>query len=178
MKTCHQRLNASWTKKIRSGVWTTLHGAGANRTLGTPSGRQFVSGSSRQCNPAARSSKIALADGWNGTGSFRSFVRSLKYPIGGFQTPEKSGLPSGKRGAGADRSGLPSVVRGIALAGTLLHHGWANSGCDSRDKTSGLAATISNLLAVTGICMEPPDFRRLYILHNKTLGESCAFLWL
>src|SRR5215471_17997131 len=110
----------------------------------------------------------ALADGWNGTGSFKSFARSLKYPVGGFQTPEKSGFPSGNRGAGAERFGLPSAVSGIALGGTLFHHGCADSGLGSRHKTSGTAAVISDLLAITGICMEPPDFRRLYIFNSQS----------
>ena len=46
---------------------------------------------------------------------------SRMYPSGGFQTPERSGLPSGSRGAGADMFGLPSVVRGMVERGTLLH---------------------------------------------------------
>src|SRR5262245_37491 len=59
-------------------------------------------------------------------GSFKSFARSLRYPNGGFQTPERSGLPSGNRGAGADRFGLPSGVRGIAAGRTFVH--CANAG--------------------------------------------------
>ena len=41
--------------------------------------------------------------------------------VGGFQIPDRSGLPSGSRGAGAERLGLPSAVRGTVDAGTLLH---------------------------------------------------------
>ena len=43
------------------------------------------------------------------------------YPAGAFQIPEKSGLPSGNRGAGAARFGFPSGVRGIAVGGTFVH---------------------------------------------------------
>jgi hypothetical protein len=37
------------------------------------------------------------------------------------QMPDKSGLPSGVRGAGADRFGLPSGSRGIPGVGKLSH---------------------------------------------------------
>src|SRR5436189_2085503 len=74
-----------------------------------------------QRRPEARSSYSVLAQDWNGTGSFKSLARSLRYPLGGFQTPERSGLPSGNRGAGAERFGLPSGVRGIAAGRTFVH---------------------------------------------------------
>src|SRR5580765_178796 len=121
MNACHQRLNASCTKKTIVGVCTIRHGAGAHRIFGTPCGRQLASGSSRHFAPEARTSYSVFAHGWNGTGSFRSFAMSRMYPSGGFQTPERSGLPSGSRGAGADMFGLPSVVRGMVERGTLLH---------------------------------------------------------
>src|SRR6185436_14524550 len=35
--------------------------------------------------------------------------------------PERSGFPSGERGAGAERFGLPSAVRGTEEGGTLVH---------------------------------------------------------
>src|SRR5262245_3918491 len=98
-----------------------LHGAGASSTFGTPCGRQLASGSSFQCTPAARSSYTAFAQGWKGTSSFRSFARFRRYPVGGLQMPERSGLPSGSRGAGAERFGLPSAVRGTDEAGTFVH---------------------------------------------------------
>src|SRR5947207_13063524 len=43
------------------------------------------------------------------------------YPVGGFQTPDRSGLPSGSRGAGAERFGLPSAPRGMGAGGTFAH---------------------------------------------------------
>src|SRR5436190_6721641 len=97
------------------------HGAGAHRIFGTPCGRQLASGSSRHLAPDARMSYSAFAHGWNGTGSFESFARSRTYPSGGFQTPDRSGLPSGSRGVGADRFGLPSAVRGTDDRGTFVH---------------------------------------------------------
>src|SRR5215831_14304579 len=121
MNACHQRLNASCTKKTMVGVWTMRHGAGAHSTFGTPCGRQLASGSSRHFAPDARTSYSALAHGWNGTGSFTSFARSRIYPSDGFHTPDRSGLPSGSRGAGADRFGLPSGVRGTDDRGMLVH---------------------------------------------------------
>src|SRR4029077_5536943 len=121
MNACHQRLNASCTKNTIVGVWTMRHGAGAHRTFGTPCGTHFARGTSRHFAPEARTSYSAFAHGWKGTGSFRSFARSRTYPSGGFHTPDKSGLPSGRRGAGADMLGLPSGVRGTVERGTLVH---------------------------------------------------------
>ena len=51
------------------------------------------------------------------------------------QSPERSGLPSGARGAGADRFGLPSGVRGIPAVGWFNH--WAASGSAQRDRYDG-----------------------------------------
>src|ERR1041385_8832265 len=121
MNACHQRLNASWTKNTMAGVWTRRQGAGAHRTFGTPCGRQLASGSSRHFAPDARMSYSAFAHGWNGTVSFESFIRSRTYPSGGFHTPDRSGLPSGRRGAGAERLILPSGVRGTFERGTFCH---------------------------------------------------------
>src|SRR5262249_21330973 len=118
---CHQRLNASCTKKTMAGVCTMRHGAGAQRTFGTPCGRQLASGSSRHFAPDARTSYSALAHGWNGPGSFTPVAGSRMYPSGGFHTPDRSGLPSGSLGAGADRFGLPSGVRGTDERGMLDH---------------------------------------------------------
>ena len=42
------------------------------------------------------------------------------FPLGS-QIPDKSGCPSGNRGAGAERFGLPSGARGMAEAGTFTH---------------------------------------------------------
>src|SRR5207249_1887107 len=67
-----------------------------------------------------------FAQAWNGTGSFKSLARSLRYPFGGFQTPERSGFPSANRGAGAARLGFPSGVRGMAGGRTFVH--CANAG--------------------------------------------------
>src|SRR5258708_6438073 len=55
----------------------------------------------------------ACAQGWTSPG-FRSAAILRSY-LGEtlFHTPERSGLPSDERGAGAERFGLPSFVRGI-----------------------------------------------------------------
>src|SRR4030095_5293372 len=82
-----------------------------------------------------------------------SFARSLRYPIGGFQTPEKSGLPSGKRGAGAARLTLPSGVRGRLAAGTFDHHGCANNGVVTDKKTRLAPAVIRLFLTINLVCM-------------------------
>jgi hypothetical protein len=49
------------------------------------------------------------------------------------QMPENSGLPSGLRGAGAARLGLPSAVRGTPAVGYFSH--WPNTVGDSTTRT-------------------------------------------
>src|SRR5688572_28887812 len=44
------------------------------------------------------------------------------------QIPEKSGLPSDRRGAGADMSTFPSAVLGAPAVGYFSH--WASTGTD------------------------------------------------
>src|SRR5580765_8333648 len=102
-------------------VCTMRHGAGAHMIFGTPWGRQLASGSSRHFAPDARTSYSAFAHGWKGTGSFRSLARSRMYPSVGFHTPERSGLPSGSRGAGAAMLTLPSGIRGTDERGMFAH---------------------------------------------------------
>src|SRR3989442_1701198 len=99
------------------GAWTIFHGTGAASILGTPWGRQFAAGSSRECDPSTRESNSALAHGWNGTSSgLRSAAMFPTYLLLlGSQMPDRSGLPSGNRGAGPKRFGFPSDVGGIPL---------------------------------------------------------------
>src|ERR1700682_2933553 len=107
---------------MKLGVWTIFHGAGAALILGTPCGRQCAAWSSLECDPSLRSSKSALAQGWNGTSSgFMSAARLWTYLPLGSQMPDRSAWPSGNRGAGAERLGLPSGVRGTAVGGTFTH---------------------------------------------------------
>src|SRR5260370_39727821 len=98
---------------------------GAEMTRGTPWGRQCADGSSFECTPVLRSSNSAFAQGRNGTFLiFRSkakFCGRPPYLLAGVQTPDRSGLPSGNRGEGAVRFGLPSRVRGILAGGTFAH---------------------------------------------------------
>src|SRR5689334_19411389 len=47
-------------------------------------------------------------------------------PVAATQIPLRSDVPSGVRGAGAERFGLPSLVRGIPGVGTCTH--WAAAG--------------------------------------------------
>src|SRR5262247_1463647 len=108
---------------MTSDFWITLHGGGEAFILGTPRGRQFASGSSPECDPSSRWSTSALAQGWNGTSPglrsdamFRMYLGLL-----GAHTPDRSGWPSGVRGAGAERFGLPSGPRGIEPDGTFSH---------------------------------------------------------
>src|SRR5579859_7370957 len=70
-----------------------------------------------------RSFVSAAAHGCMGTSSgLRSAAIFCKYFTPGLcHTPERSGLPSALRGAGAARFGLPSLVRGVDLSGSFNH---------------------------------------------------------
>src|SRR5688572_20238909 len=57
-------------------------------------------------------------------------VRNL--PSTAFHSPFKSGLPSGRRGAGAVRFGLPSAVRGIRGSGCFSHCAGADEAKSAR----------------------------------------------
>src|ERR1700722_8496324 len=151
------------------GTWTTFHGAGAASILGTPWGRQFASGSSRECAPSTRESNSVLAHGWNGTSSgLRSAARFRTYfAPSGSQMPDRSGLPSVDLGAAAERSGWPLVVRGIPAWGILVH--CADSGVDIGDirdrattrapaDTTGGAADSERLAFMDG-CMPSSQLR-------------------
>src|SRR5438046_2979203 len=48
---------------MTSDFWITFHGGGEALTLGTPWGKQFANGSSPECDPSARWSTSALAQG-------------------------------------------------------------------------------------------------------------------
>src|SRR2546421_11371382 len=92
---------------------------------GTPWGRHSADESSFSCTPVMRSSSSALAQGWYGMlSTFRfaaKFAGCPSYVLSGLQSPDRSGLPSGSRGAGAERFGLASDVGGILAGGTLIH---------------------------------------------------------
>src|SRR5688572_4717766 len=64
-----------------------------------------------------------------------------------FHTPVKSGLPSGPRGAGAVRFGVPSGLRGMPGVGRSSH--WA---------PAGIVPTISMSAATNSLITGPPDF--------------------
>src|SRR5207237_5955612 len=110
---------------MRSDFCMIFQGGGEAVTLGTPRGRQLAGGSSPEWEPSARSSTSALAHGINGTSpGLRSAAISRMYLAPpDSQTPDRSGWPSGDRGAGAERLGLPSGPLGILSVGTFTH--WA-----------------------------------------------------
>src|SRR5215469_720649 len=81
---------------------------------GTLEGRHRLLGSSLP-RLSIRFLYSAAAHGWNGT-SFRSAAMLIRYfSPGSIHTPDRSGLPSGLRGAGAVRFAEPSLLRGIPL---------------------------------------------------------------
>src|SRR5436190_23953477 len=106
---------------MMSDFWIIFQGGGEALILGTPRGRQFAGGSSPECEPSARSSTSALAQGINGTSpGLRSAAMSRMYLAPpDSQTPDRSGWPSADRGAGAEWLGLPSGLFGIPPAGNV-----------------------------------------------------------
>src|SRR5213594_3786176 len=94
--------------------------------------------------------------------------------------PDKSGLPSGVRGAGAARFGLPSSLRGMPGVGCFNH--CAPSGVVNADKSTAKAIVfISCLLRIAQPRSEPsvhltqgrtPDLRRLIASES----HSCEFV--
>ena len=101
---------------ISAGVWTTFvipamftSFAGAVMYLG-PRGRHAMVMLSL-LKFSLRSRNNVSTQPWTG---FRSATTLREILV---QRPEKSGLPSGVRGAGAARSGLPSAVRGNTTRG-------------------------------------------------------------
>src|SRR5262245_46799481 len=66
---------------------------------------------------------VVASRGLGGTFGRRGSTSSL------VQMPEKSGLPSAVRGAGADMSTLPSTLRGAPGCGWLIH--WAANGVEA-----------------------------------------------
>src|SRR5438093_1943194 len=111
---------------MTSDFWITFHGGGEALILGTPRGRQFAGGSSPECEPSARSSTSALAQGINGTSpDLRSAAISTMYlALPDSQTPDRSGWPSGDRGAGAERLALRPAPFGIPGSGLSSHGHW------------------------------------------------------
>src|SRR5580704_8501703 len=60
------------------------------------------------------------------------------------QTPEKSGLPSARRGGGADRFAVPSAFRGVPAVGYLNHCAARGTGkkATARLKTAAVASAL------------------------------------
>src|SRR2546426_8682136 len=108
---------------MTSDFWITFHGGGEALILGTPRGRQFAGGSSPECEPSARSSTSALAQGINGTSpGLRSAAMSRMYLAPpDSQTPDRSGWPSGDRGGGAGRVGVSPGPLGTLPGGAFTH---------------------------------------------------------
>src|ERR1700730_4677082 len=107
---------------ISQGVSTILNGEVTVCFSGTLSGRQRALGSSL-LSVSLRRLYSTAAQAWKGTSSgFMSAAMLIMYlvelPI---QIPVKLGLPSARRGAAAERSALPSAVRGVSLVGYLSH---------------------------------------------------------
>src|SRR6266567_618577 len=114
--------------------------SGWGSIIGMPEGRQFAPGYSLAWAPVIRSLVSASAQGWIGNSpGLKSVARPEPEPYlllcwSPCQIPEMSGLPSSFRGAGAERSGLPSLVRGMPLVGTSSH--CAAAGIDATANTA------------------------------------------
>ena len=105
---------------------------------GTPWGRHSAEESSFSWMPVFRSSSSVWAQGWYGMLSTCRFAAKFaglpSYVFSGLQIPDRSGLPFGNRGGGAERSGLPSDVCGSLAGGTFTH--CASRGAHTRTRTA------------------------------------------
>src|SRR5579872_443846 len=132
---------------VSLGVWTILNGAGSEFTIGITGGPQRAGGGVVRAT-VARFSYSALSSGRSGDSSGLTPARTLKKERGGgssprpfappgrifissligapspCQTPDRSGLPLEARGAGADKLGLPSLVRGAPGSRVFSHCAW------------------------------------------------------
>src|SRR5262249_48247256 len=83
---------------------------------------------------------------------FRLAARLKSYPYSPVrparQMPDKSGLPSAVRGAGAERFGLPSGKRGTPGVGWLIHC-CAIAGADNAHTSSAAAIPMSRAFIVS-----------------------------
>src|SRR5215471_16936944 len=80
-----------------------------------PDGRSFLL-------LACRSSKIVFARDVHGTSTPSAAMSTSHFPLVVIQMPDRSGWrPSGVRGVGAFRFGLPSAVRGMFGVGNPIH---------------------------------------------------------
>src|SRR5512135_3619258 len=102
---------------------TILNGLGVALILGMPGGRQLASDSSAPCASVLRSLVSASAHGWIGNSpGLKSAAMFTRYLVPrGVQIPDRSGLLSGLRGAGADMLTFPSAVRGMPSVGSFSH---------------------------------------------------------
>src|SRR5262245_47137729 len=132
--------------RIFCGSWTTSRGCGSRWYSSGPCGRHSASGLSY---PFARFLSRSGTHDWNGRPSLNPAPTLPNVARGGFpdgavpvasvrlvriQIPEKSGLPSAVRGAGALRFGLPSDPFGTP--------GWGRNGhcADSDDERAATMA--------------------------------------
>src|SRR5437762_5671393 len=129
------------------GVWTILNGEGNESTNGIGDGTQNAGGGS--VSATAAFFWYSATNSWRkGESSGLTPANTLKNDIGGgssprpltpagrifmsslmgapspCQTPDRSGLPLEARGAGADKLGLPSLVRGIPESRVFSHCAW------------------------------------------------------
>ena len=107
-------------------------------------------GSSRAWMPVLRSAASAAAQGCIGSSfGFRSAARLIRYLAEAIcQMPEKSGWPSGRWGAGAVRSTLPSLVRGMPAVGSFVHCAGATAAVRSKKAARDFTRLIIYLFAM------------------------------
>src|SRR5579863_1642606 len=114
---------------IKPGVWRMRNGNGVVFTRGTPGGRQNPSGSSLPIT-ALRCFRMSAAQGCMGMSLTTESVLLLMRSALGAHGPERSGLPSARRGTGPEggQPGLgmnPSTgcekISSCAATGTAAH---------------------------------------------------------
>src|SRR5579862_544274 len=108
-----------------------------------PGGRHNTPGESLP-RFSLRFSETAFAQGWGLIASM-AFPLSPAAAVSSRQMPERSGLPSAVRGAGAERFGLPSGRRG--MPGALRSNHCAAAGDDAVNEARVARAAIAHAFA-------------------------------
>src|SRR5437762_3525291 len=97
------------------------------------------------------------AHGWTSPGfrsaaTLRSYLSEILCHI-----PDRSGLPSAVRGAGAVRFGLPSAVRGMPGVG-YVNHCAASGAVEAKKMIAKTTLFIRDLLRATVVSCQPTEF--------------------
>src|SRR5438128_98686 len=98
-----------------------------------------------------------------------------------FQIPDRSGLPSGALGAGAERFGFPSGVRGIPDVGWRSHCAKSETLVEIKiaktkmDRATSASSCSKVILKSDKSCISNPKFRNIKLDPHVSQSPICDF---